>query len=101
MKDDGDNLVLIIPSRDIGHIGIRDRPSKVKGNIEEPPPFVAKTESRIAEKKESDSPEGDGLKIITPSNITNIWFRLEVLIKLKVSEHTDSLTKASNLIDEL
>ena len=40
-------------------------------------------------------------KIIIPSNIIDIYTRLEVLLGLKLSGHTDILTEASNLIDEL
>ena len=40
-------------------------------------------------------------KIIIPSNIIDIYTRLEVLLGLKLSGHSDSLTEASNLIDEL
>ena len=40
-------------------------------------------------------------KIITPSNIIDIYTRLEILLGLKLSGHTDTLTEASNLIDEL
>ena len=40
-------------------------------------------------------------KIIIPSNIINIYTRLEILLGLKLSGHTDTLTEASNLIDEL
>ena len=40
-------------------------------------------------------------KIIIPSNIIDIYTRLEVLLGLKLSGHTDTLTEASNLIDEL
>ena len=40
-------------------------------------------------------------KIIIPSNISDIYTRLEVLLGIKLSGHTDSLTEASNLIDEL
>ena len=36
-----------------------------------------------------------------PSNIIDIWTRLEVLLGLKLAGHTDTLTKTSNLIDEL
>ena len=45
---------------------------------------------------------GKGIeKIIIPSNIIDIYNRLEVLLGLKLSGHTDTLTEASNLIDEL
>ena len=46
--------------------------------------------------------KGKGVeKIIIPSNIIEIYTRLEVLLGLKLSGHTDSLTEASALIDEL
>ena len=45
--------------------------------------------------------KGEGVKIIIPSNIIDIYKRLEVLLGLKLSGHTDTLTEASNLIDEL
>ena len=50
---------------------------------------------------ESDYLEGQGVKIIIPNNIKDIYTRLEVLLGLKLSGHTDTLTEASNLIDEL
>ena len=46
--------------------------------------------------------QGRGIeKIIIPSNIIDIYTRLEILLGLKLSGHTDTLTEASNLIDEL
>ena len=45
--------------------------------------------------------KGKGVeKIIIPSNIIDIYTRLEVLLGLKLSGHTDTLTEASNIIDE-
>ena len=44
--------------------------------------------------------EGEGLKIIIPSNIIDIYTRLEVLLGLNLSGHTNTLTEASNLIDD-
>ena len=44
--------------------------------------------------------QGEGVKIIIPSNITDTYTRLEVLLALRLSGHTDTLTEASNLIDE-
>ena len=49
----------------------------------------------------SDNLEGGGVKTIIPSNIIDTYTRLKVLIGLKLSGHTDTLTEASNLIDEL
>ena len=40
-------------------------------------------------------------KIIIPSNIIDIYTGLEVLLGLKLSGHTDTLTEASALIDQL
>ena len=55
-----------------------------------------------SEIEDSDDLSGSGVtKIIIPSNIIEIWTRLEVLLGLKLSGHTDTLTEASNLIDEL
>ena len=45
--------------------------------------------------------EGLGIKINIPNNIIDIYTKLEVLLGLKLSGHTDTLTEASNLIDEL
>ena len=39
-------------------------------------------------------------KIIIPSNIIDIYTRLEILLGLKLSGHSDTLTEASKLIDE-
>ena len=51
---------------------------------------------------ESDHLGGEGVqKIIIPSNIIDIYTRLEVLLGLKLSGHSDTLTEAINLLDEL
>ena len=51
---------------------------------------------------DSDSDlQGEEVKIIIPSNIDDIYTRLQILLGLKLSGHTDTLTEASNLIDEL
>ena len=50
---------------------------------------------------ESDNLEGEGVKIIIPSNIADIYTRLEILLGLKLSGHTDTLSEASKVIDEL
>ena len=62
--------------------------------IRDPPLPAIKNEINIL--------EGDGVeKIIMPSSIIDIYTRLEVLLGLKLSGHTNTLTEASNLIDEL
>ena len=45
--------------------------------------------------------EGQGLKTIFPSNIIDIYTKLEILPGLKLSGHTDTLREVSNLKDEL
>ena len=50
---------------------------------------------------DSSELEGEGLKIIIPFNIVDIYTRFEVLLGLKLSGHTDTLTEASALIDQL
>ena len=40
-------------------------------------------------------------KNVIPSNIIDIHTRLETLLGLKLSGHTDTLTEASNLIAQL
>ena len=45
--------------------------------------------------------QGEGVKIIIPSNIIDIYTRLEVLLGLKISGHSDTPSGGSNLIDEL
>ena len=49
-----------------------------------------------------DNLEGSGVsKITIPSNIIEIWTRLQVLLGLIISGHTNILTEASSLIDEV
>ena len=46
--------------------------------------------------------KGKGIEeIIIPSNIIDIYTRLEILLGLNLSGRTDTLSEASNLIDEL
>ena len=46
--------------------------------------------------------KGEGIeKIIVPSNIIDIYTRLEILLGLKLSGHSNTVTEASVLLDEL
>ena len=46
--------------------------------------------------------DGRGIeKTFIPSNRIDIYTRLEILLGLKLSGHTDTLTEAKNLVDEL
>ena len=49
---------------------------------------------------DSDDLQGEGVKFIIPSNIIDIYTRLEILLGIKLSGHTDTLPEAGNLIDE-
>ena len=51
--------------------------------------------------EDSSDLQEEGVKIIIPSNLTDIYTRLEVLIGVKLSGHTDALSEASNLFKEL
>ena len=62
---------------------------------------VAKIQFRNVDDEESDDLEGQGLKTIIPSNIIDIYTRLEVLLGLNLSGDTGILSEASNLLDEL
>ena len=85
--------------RDLDYTGYGDRESKRKR-------FVTKTLPKTVEDIQSKTfdeidLEGQGVKNIIPSKIIDIYNRLEILLGLKLSGHTDTLTEASNLIDEL
>ena len=104
MKNETDILMMKIVIRDLGYTSIGDRDSKIKIFFTKSLPKVVeqirnKTFDDITD--DSDDLQGEGIKIIIPSNIIDIYTRLEVLLGLKLSGHSDTLTEASNLIDEL
>ena len=71
-----------------------DLPNEIDKIRNPPLPLIENVE-------DSSDLEGQGVKIIIPSNIIDIYTRLEVLLGLKLSGNSDTLTEASNLIDEL
>ena len=95
-----DNII-----NDLGYTGVGDRDSKRKPFLTITlPKLVEKIQNRTFEEITHDSDndlQGQGVKIIIPSNIIDIYSRLEILLGLKLSGHTDTLAEASNLIDEL
>ena len=105
MKNENDILMMYNIINDLGYTGIRDRPSKRKKFFTITlPRLVEDIQNRTFEEltNNSDSDlQGEGVKIIIPSNIIDIYTRLEVLLGLKLSGHRDTVTEASNLIDEL
>ena len=99
MKNEYDILMLNNVMRDLGYTGIGDHKSFRKTFLTEKlPKLFEEIQNRTFDEIDL---EGDGVKIIIPSNIIDIYTRLEVLLGLKLSGHTDTLTEASNLIDEL
>ena len=97
MKDKNDQLKLYNFLTDIGY-------TKIRGKQTSQMKFFTRliNQFRNIKKEEPTDLKGQGFeKIIIPSNIIDIYTRLEVLLGLKLSGHTDTLTEASNLIDEL
>ena len=105
MRDENDILIMYNIIRDLGYNGMGDRDSKRKTFfLKKLPKLVENIQNKTFEEINDDSDsnlQGQGIKIIIPSNIIHIYTRLEVLLGLKLSGHTNILTEASNLIDEL
>ena len=104
MTNESDILMMYNIKNNLGYTGVGDRDSKRKTFLTITlPKLVEKIQNRTFEEitDESDDLQGEGLKIIFPSNIIDIYTRLEVLLGLKLSGHSDTVTEASNLIDEL
>ena len=104
MKNESDILMLNNIKHDLGYTGDGDRDSERKKFLTVTlPKLVEKIPNRTFEELTNDSNDlqGEGVKNIIPSNIIDIYTRLEVLLGLKLSGHSDTLTEASNLIDEL
>ena len=105
LKNENDILMLYNIINDLGYTGIGDNKSKRKTFLTETlPRLVEDIQNRTFEETTNNSDndlQGEGVKIIIPSNIIDIYIRLEILLGLKLSGHTDTLTEASNLIDEL
>ena len=103
MKNKADILMMNNIKNDLSYTGLRDYRSIRKT-------FLTKTLPRLVEKiqnktfeeitDDSDELQGEGIKIVIPSNIIDIYNRLEVLLGLKLSSHSDTLTEASALMDQ-
>ena len=105
MKNENDILMMYNIINDLGYTGTGDKPSKRKTFFTITlPKLVEEIQNKTFEEITDDSDndlQGQGVKIIIPSNKIDIYTRLEVLLGLKLSGHTDTLREASNLIDEL
>ena len=104
MKNESDTLMMNNIIRDLGYRGDVDKPSKRKTFLTITlPKLVREIQNKTFEEitDDSDDLQGEGLKIIIPSNRTDIYTRLEILLGLKLNGHSDTLTEASALIDQL
>ena len=100
MKKDSDFLMLNITKKDIRYTGVGNRSSKrrtilLTGMLEK----VAEIQSKPLNEDESVDLQGQGMKIIIPSNVLDIWTRLKFLQGLTLFGHVDTLTEAKNLMD--
>ena len=105
MKNESDILKMKKVLRYLGYTGVGDRTSARKTFLTETLPklveeFQNKTFDEIIDSSDNDL-QGQGLQIIIPSNIIDIYTRLEILLGLKISGHSETLTEASSLTDEL
>ena len=96
MKNGNDILKKNIIKNDFNYTGISNKPSKTLPKLVDN--FQNETFDEILDS--SDDLQGEGIKVFIPSNINDIHSRLEVLLGLKLSGHTDTLTEASNWMDE-
>ena len=99
MKNENDILMMNNIIKVLAYTGVEDRDSKRKT-------FFTKTLPKLFDEIQNRTfdefdLEGQGVKLIIPSNINDIYTRLEILLGLNLSGHTDTLTEASNLIAEL
>ena len=99
MRNENDILMLYNIINDLGYTGIGDIKSKRKIFLTKKlPKLVEDIQNKTFEEitDDSDDLQGEGVKIIIPSNIIDFYTRLEILLGLKLSGHTDTLTEASN-----
>ena len=104
MKNDSDILMMNNIKRDLGHTSVGDKPSKPKIFFTETlPKLVDDIPNKIFDENIDSFKDiqENGIPIIIPSNISDIYTRLEILLGLKLSGDTDTLTEASISIDEL
>ena len=105
MNNDDDFLLFYRILKDVKYTGSGDRPANRKKIFTiDPPKKVSEIHNIRFDENTDDSDsdlQGEGVKIIIPSNIIDIYTRLQILLGLNLSGHTDTLTEASNLIDEL
>ena len=97
MKNENDKRNLYKLLTDIGYDGLGDEKTNQKK-------FFTKLikDYRNFKREEHTDLKGQGIeKIIIPSNIIDIYTRLEILLGLKLSGHSNTLSEASALIEQL
>ena len=106
--DNEDNLTVFNILNNVGFYSIKNytglKSNRMRDALYDLPKAIATIRNpllpAIGKVEDSNGLEGEGIKIIIPSNIIDIYARL-VLLGLKFPGHTDNLTEANNLIVEL
>ena len=104
MKIENDILTMNNMINDLGYTVIGDKKSNRKTFFTTTlPKLVEESQTKTFDEFTDDSHDlqGQRLKTITPSNIIEIYTRLEILLGLKLSGQSKTLTETSNLINEL
>ena len=104
MKNENDILMMNNIIKDLGYTCVGDKKSNRKTFFTITlPKLVDENQNKTFDEitDDSDDLQGEGVKFNIPPNIIDIHTRFEILLGLKLSSHTDTLTEASNLIDEL
>ena len=99
MKTEDDYSTMSNIIGDIGYTDRGDRQSNRKTLITiKLPKLVDEIQNRTLNEitEDSDDLQGEGVKVIILFNIIDIYTRLEVLLGIKLSGHSDTLTEASN-----
>ena len=104
MKNEDDISMIYNTIRYLGYTGGGDRQSERKTFLTLTLPklvddFQNKTFDEIT--GDSDGLQGEGVTNIIPSNVIDVPTRLEVLLGLELPVHTDTLTEATKLVEEL
>ena len=104
MRNEDDILMMYNIIRDLGYTGRGNRQSSRKILFTRTLPDLnddLQNKTFVEITDNSDDLQEEGLKIIMLSNIIDIYTRLEILLGLKLSGHTDTPTKPSNFFDKL
>ena len=99
MKDEIDVLMMNTFKNDLNYTGVGDKSSGRKTFLTKKiPKMIEVIQNRTF--IEIDL-EGQGVKIMIPSNFIVIYIRLKILLGTKLSGLTETLIQASDLIDDL